>query len=253
MLPSQSNGSPKRVNPFSRATPSPSSSPSQQARGLRPKSAVVTSPSKFQEARGHFRNASSVSQASVSLVPRPGIRQRSGSLRNDAASGTFAPEFIKTEELRRGADQIRGLEGDNDFSGNKYVWLRDPEKAFVRGLVLEEGEGGRLLVQTDDGEQREVEVDQVDKVNPAKFDKADDMAELTHLNEASVVHNLHTRYQADLIYVSSSMRSRIPCPLNLTYHLLDIFGSIPCHHQPILSSANLLQRICQDVQRTKSG
>jgi myosin protein heavy chain len=29
------------------------------------------------------------------------------------------------------------------------------------------------------------------------------MAELTHLNEASVVHNLHTRYQADLIYVSS--------------------------------------------------
>jgi myosin protein heavy chain len=47
-------------------------------------------------------------------------------------------------------------------------------------------------------------VDQVDKVNPAKFDKADDMAELTHLNEASVVHNLHSRYQADLIYVSTA-------------------------------------------------
>lgn len=42
----------------------------------------------------------------------------------------------------------------------------------------------------------------MDKVNPAKFDKADDMAELTHLNEGSVVHNLHTRYQSDLIYVS---------------------------------------------------
>lgn len=27
------------------------------------------------------------------------------------------------------------------------------------------------------------------------------MAELTHLNEASVVHNLHTRYQSDLIHV----------------------------------------------------
>jgi hypothetical protein len=38
------------------------------------------------------------------------------------------------------------------FSGNKYVWLRDPQKAFVRGLVLEESEGGRLLVQTDDGD-----------------------------------------------------------------------------------------------------
>jgi hypothetical protein len=54
-----------------------------------------------------------------------------------------------------------------------------------------------------------VDADQVDKVNPAKFDKADDMAELTHLNEASVVHNLHTRYQSDLIYVSTE-RSRSP-------------------------------------------
>jgi myosin protein heavy chain len=45
----------------------------------------------------------------------------------------------------------------------------------------------------------------VDKVNPAKFDKADDMAELTHLNEASVVHNLHQRYLADLIYTYSGL------------------------------------------------
>lgn len=46
-----------------------------------------------------------------------------------------------------------------------------------------------------------MDINSVDKVNPAKFDKADDMAELTHLNEASVVHNLHMRYQTDLIYV----------------------------------------------------
>lgn len=45
----------------------------------------------------------------------------------------------------------------------------------------------------------------MDKVNPAKFDKADDMAELTHLNEASVVHNLHMRYQSDLIYTYSGL------------------------------------------------
>lgn len=50
-----------------------------------------------------------------------------------------------------------------------------------------------------------MDADDVDKVNPAKFDKADDMAELTHLNEASVVHNLHMRYQADLIYTYSGL------------------------------------------------
>jgi myosin protein heavy chain len=54
-------------------------------------------------------------------------------------------------------------------------------------------------------QQREVSADSVDKVNPAKFDKADDMAELTHLNEASVVHNLRMRYQADLIYTYSGL------------------------------------------------
>jgi len=42
-------------------------------------------------------------------------------------------------------------------------------------------------------------------VNPAKFDKADDMAELTHLNEASVVHNLHIRYEGNLIYTYSGL------------------------------------------------
>ncbi|CAI4211053.1 unnamed protein product [Parascedosporium putredinis] len=53
--------------------------------------------------------------------------------------------------------------------------------------------------------QREVDLESVDKVNPAKFDKANDMAELTHLNEASVVHNLHMRYQSDLIYTYSGL------------------------------------------------
>ncbi|KAJ5104936.1 Myosin tail [Penicillium alfredii] len=198
MLPSQLNGSPKRANPFARSSPSPAP----QSQQGRPKSAIITSSNGLESTKGHARN-SSVSQLSHTLSPA--TRERSNSARNNASSGTFAPGFIKSEELRRGADQIRGLEGDNDFSGNKYVWLRDPQKAFIRGLVLEELEGGRLFVQSEDGNQREVDADQVDKVNPAKFDKADDMAELTHLNEASVVHNLHTRYQSDLIYTYSGL------------------------------------------------
>jgi hypothetical protein len=38
-------------------------------------------------------------------------------------------------------------------------------------------------------------------MNPPKFDRVEDMAELTHLNEASVVHNLKARYVTNLIYV----------------------------------------------------
>ncbi|CAG8931939.1 unnamed protein product [Penicillium salamii] len=199
MLPSQLNGSPKRAGLFQR----PSSSQGNLSPHSRPKSAIITPSNGLESARGHLRNTS-VSQLSPTFSPG-GNRERSNSAKNSPSSGTFAPSFIKSEELRRGADQIRGIEGENDFSGNKYVWLRDPEHAFVRGLVLEELEGDRLLVQSDDGDQREIDADQVDKVNPAKFDKADDMAELTHLNEASVVHNLHTRYQSDLIYTYSGL------------------------------------------------
>ncbi|KAL9590219.1 MAG: hypothetical protein Q9203_000994, partial [Teloschistes exilis] len=93
----------------------------------------------------------------------------------------------------------------NQDNLKEYVWLGDPNVAFVKGWVIEELGNDRLLVQCNDGSQREVDADSVDKVNPAKFDRADDMAELTHLNEASVVHNLHTRYQSDLIYTYSGL------------------------------------------------
>lgn len=51
---------------------------------------------------------------------------------------------------------MRGIEGENDFSGKRYVWLRDADAAFIRGWVVEELDGGRLLVQCDDGNVSEM-------------------------------------------------------------------------------------------------
>ncbi|KAI5362533.1 hypothetical protein Slin14017_G077700 [Septoria linicola] len=133
------------------------------------------------------------------------IRAGSGSIRNSTPAGTFAPQFIKSDDLDGAVDRVRGIEGENDFSGKRYVWMHDPETAFVRGWVVEELPEDMLRVQCDSGSQRDVPADSVDKVNPAKFDKADDMAELTHLNEPSVVHNLQQRYQSDLIYTYSGL------------------------------------------------
>lgn len=45
--------------------------------------------------------------------------------------------------------------------------------------------------------------DHVQQVNPPKFEMCDDMANMTYLNEASVLHNLRTRYFNCFIYVSS--------------------------------------------------
>ena len=172
----------------------------------KPKSAVFTSVSNPSNPPGHNRSQS-FSPLSTSNPPAlDSSRQRSNSSRNNHFSNsTFAPQFIKSEEVQRAGNQVGAIEGENDFSGKRYVWLRDPERAFVRGWVVEQLEGTDLLLQCDDGVQRRVDANSVDKVNPAKFDKSDDMAELTHLNEASVVHNLHMRYQADLIYTYSGL------------------------------------------------
>ena len=53
--------------------------------------------------------------------------------------------------MKREHDAVNGIEGENDFSGKRYVWLKDPQSAFVKGWVVEQNEGNRLLVQCDDG------------------------------------------------------------------------------------------------------
>lgn len=43
-------------------------------------------------------------------------------------------------------------------------------------------------------------------MNPPKYDKIEDMAMMTHLNEPSVLYNLKERYAAWMIYVSSEAK-----------------------------------------------
>ena len=117
-----------------------------------------------------------------------------------SSTGTFTPKFIHSLNAKENwqADSARDLA---EFSGKRWVWLRDDQFAFVKGWVVEDN-GATLTVRCDnEAEDRIVDSGQVDKVNPPKFNVAEDMADLTYLNEASVIHNLRQRYEADLIYV----------------------------------------------------
>ena len=58
-------------------------------------------------------------------------------------------------------------------------------------------------------------------MNPPKFDRVDDIADLTFLNEASVVHNLRLRYGSGAIYVSLLFVLAWRC----TTSLLDTLGA----------------------------
>ena len=51
--------------------------------------------------------------------------------------------------------------------------------------------------------------EEVQRMNPPRFSKVEDMADLTCLNEASVLHNLRERYYSGLIYVSGGPHTHI--------------------------------------------
>jgi len=51
------------------------------------------------------------------------------------------------------------------------------------------------------------------KMNPPKFDRVEDIADLTFLNEASVVHNLRLRYGSGAIYVGVQLVCIMPYEL----------------------------------------
>jgi len=59
-------------------------------------------------------------------------------------------------------------------------------------------------------QEKTVKKDHIEQMNPPKFEKIEDMANLTYLNEASVLYNLRSRYSAGLIYVSHCYVALIP-------------------------------------------
>jgi len=61
-------------------------------------------------------------------------------------------------------------------------------------------------------QEKTVKKDSIQQMNPPKFEKVEDMANLTYLNEASVLHNLRSRYTGGYIYVSSGLATLLdPC------------------------------------------
>lgn len=123
---------------------------------------------------GHSRNHSLTPQASAPLVTRNGGKHhRAHSLRNSLnTSTTFSPTFINTSDPDSGSARVDRIEGENDFSGKRYVWIKDVEKAYIQGSVIEEKDDGNLLVQCDDGSVRGCESEGGDSRTDQAFSNA---------------------------------------------------------------------------------
>ncbi|XP_050298493.1 myosin heavy chain, muscle isoform X34 [Anthonomus grandis grandis] len=104
--------------------------------------------------------------------------------------------FVSLEQKR--IDQTK------PYDAKKSCWVPDDKEGFVLGEIR--GTKGDLVtVGIPGGEEKNFKKEQVTQVNPPKYEKAEDMSNLTYLNDASVLHNLKQRYYAKLIYTYSGL------------------------------------------------
>merc|ERR1712121_18373 len=95
------------------------------------------------------------------------------------------------------------------------VWIQDPKTHGYKEGLLESGDITQLGMEGADvnvkmtvavaHEKFTHKSPEVGRVNPPKFEKCEDMVNLTYLNDASVFWNLKTRYQAKLIHTYSGL------------------------------------------------
>jgi len=91
------------------------------------------------------------------------------------------------------------------WAAKRLVWVPNEIHGFAAASIREE-RGDEVVVEIQEtGKHVIVSKDDIQKMNPPKFNKVEDMAELTCLNEASVLHNLKERYYSGLIYTYSGL------------------------------------------------
>ncbi|RXM31511.1 Myosin heavy chain, fast skeletal muscle [Acipenser ruthenus] len=118
----------------------------------------------------------------------------------DAEMAVFGPaaEFLRKSEKERVEAQNR------TFDARTFCYVVDAKELYVKG-VIQSKEDGKATVKTEDNRTVTVKDDQVLPMNPPKYDKIEDMAMMTHLNEPSVLFNLKERYAAWMIYTYSGL------------------------------------------------
>ncbi|KAM9798824.1 myosin, heavy chain 7B, cardiac muscle, beta a [Syngnathus typhle] len=111
--------------------------------------------------------------------------------------GEAAP-FLRKSELEQLTAQTIA------FDGKKRAWVPDEKEAYIE-IEIKELSGDKVICQTKNGKTLTVKDSDIQQMNPPKYDMIEDMAMLTHLNEASVLYNMRRRYSAWMIYTYSGL------------------------------------------------
>ncbi|XP_058057230.1 myosin heavy chain, muscle isoform X6 [Anopheles bellator] len=104
--------------------------------------------------------------------------------------------FISLEQKR--------IDQSKPYDAKKACWVPCEKEGYVLGEI-KATKGELVTVGLPGGEEKNYKKDLLSQVNPPKFEKVEDMADLTYLNEAAVLHNLRQRYYAKMIYTYSGL------------------------------------------------
>ncbi|XP_006897403.1 PREDICTED: myosin-14 [Elephantulus edwardii] len=104
-----------------------------------------------------------------------------------------------------GGPGVAGTSPQVEWTARRLVWVPSELHGFEAAALRDEGEEEAEVELAESGRRLRLPRDQIQRMNPPKFSKAEDMAELTCLNEASVLHNLRERYYSGLIYTYSGL------------------------------------------------
>uniref|UniRef100_A0A8C5UXT6 Myosin heavy chain 3 n=1 Tax=Microcebus murinus TaxID=30608 RepID=A0A8C5UXT6_MICMU len=111
--------------------------------------------------------------------------------------GMAAPFLRKSEKERTEAQ-------NQPFDAKTYCFVVDSKEEYAKGKI-KSSQDGRVTVETEDNRTLVVKPEDVYAMNPPKFDRIEDMAMLTHLNEPAVLYNLKDRYTSWMIYTYSGL------------------------------------------------
>uniref|UniRef100_A0AAQ5YM19 Myosin heavy chain, fast skeletal muscle-like n=1 Tax=Amphiprion ocellaris TaxID=80972 RepID=A0AAQ5YM19_AMPOC len=119
---------------------------------------------------------------------------------SDAEMAQYGPAaiFLRKPEKERVEAQNR------PFDARTACFVPDAKELYIKG-VIQQKEGGQATVKTEADEIVTVKEEDCHPMNPPKYDKIEDMAMMTHLNEPSVLFNLKDRYAAWMIYTYSGL------------------------------------------------
>ncbi|XP_017086622.1 myosin heavy chain, muscle isoform X20 [Drosophila eugracilis] len=98
----------------------------------------------------------------------------------------------------------RRIDQSKPYDSKKSCWIPDEKEGYLLGEI-KATKGDIVSVGLQGGEVRDLKSEKVEKVNPPKFEKIEDMADMTVLNTPCVLHNLRQRYYAKLIYTYSGL------------------------------------------------